>query len=73
MNKAKASIKISNYSGSQTKLAKKIGISKGHLSNILYGVKKAGGVLAVKIDNETNGILSKSLLRPDLWPPEQLD
>lgn len=48
-------------------LSKKLGTSVNHLRHVfLYG-KKVGHEMAMKIERETG--ISKSELRPDIYPP----
>jgi DNA-binding transcriptional regulator YdaS (Cro superfamily) len=53
-------------------LAKRVGTSPEYLWQIATGWndRKAGPAMAQKIDAATGGKISKSELRPDLWPAE---
>ena len=55
--------------GSQAKLAKAAGISQAGISHAKIE-NRVSAELAVIIDKATNGEVSKSDLRPDLWPRE---
>lgn len=46
----------------QTELAIRIGISKGHMSKLVHGLKPPSGKLAVRI-SELTGIPERTLLR----------
>ena len=56
--------------GSEAKLARAIGLSQPTIND----AKHKGRVtarLAAGIHKATNGQVSRSALRPDLWPPEE--
>lgn len=60
------------FAGSEAKLAALAGVSQPAINK----AKQAGRVsaeLAAAIDRVTNGAVSKSDLRPDLWPPASAD
>lgn len=59
--------------GSQPLLAKAIGCSQSKISWLLCQAEKIDADDAVAIDTATGGEVSKSDLRPDLWPPERTD
>jgi DNA-binding transcriptional regulator YdaS (Cro superfamily) len=49
----------------------KLGAAAGFSQNAIWNAKRKGRVsaeLAVGIDRATNGVVSKSMLRPDLFP-----
>lgn len=50
-------------------MAKTIGIDKDYLSSIANGLR-CGAQMAIKIEKGLDGKVSRSELRPDLWPPE---
>jgi DNA-binding transcriptional regulator YdaS (Cro superfamily) len=41
-----------------------------HLHTVLAGSASCSPQLAVKIEHATSGAITRSMLRPDLWPPE---
>lgn len=55
--------------GSQANLAEVLGITQPSVSLLLNHGKEIRAEYAMKIDAATNGVISKELLRPDLWPP----
>ena len=52
--------------GSQAKLARAAGVAQPTLSQAIK-LGKVGPKLAIGIDRATEGYVSKSSLRPDLW------
>ena len=56
--------------GSEAKLAKAVGCSQPAI-NKAKRTARVSAKLAAGIDAATSGQISKSLLRPDLWPLEQ--
>ena len=57
--------------GSRKEAARKLGISEGMVGHIAKGRRNVSPTLAMKIDAETCGQISKSRLRPDLWRDPQ--
>jgi DNA-binding transcriptional regulator YdaS (Cro superfamily) len=58
------------FGGSEAKLASACGVTQ----NAVWAARRAGRVsaeLALKIETATSGKVSRSSLRPDLWPPQQ--
>lgn len=56
--------------GSQSALARLVGVTQGAVNKWVRG----GGVdpvNALRIEAATGGVVSKSDLRPDLWPPQE--
>lgn len=53
--------------GFKSEFAKKLGISKSYLRQIATGYSPMPIYLAKKIEQMTDGIVSKSELRPDVW------
>lgn len=51
-------------------LALKTKTSVVYLRLIMQGHKKAGFKLALRLDKVTNGEVSISILRPDMYPPK---
>lgn len=56
--------------GSETKAAQAAGVSQPTF-NEAKKLGRAGPKLAIGIDRATDGEISKSELRPDLWPPHE--
>lgn len=52
-----------------TELAGLLGCSKGLVSQWATGYRQVGAEWAVKIEEVTDGLINRSELRPDLWPP----
>lgn len=57
-------------SGSQRSLGLIAGVSQPAVCSWLKGVKRPSAISALRIEAATNGEVSRSDLRPDLWPPE---
>lgn len=49
-------------------LASKVGYSAGYLRLVFTGHKKAGFVLAQRLESETKGEVTRAELRPDIYP-----
>ena len=47
--------------------AKKCESSAGHLNNVAYGYKPCGIALAVSIEQQSGGIVTRKVLRKDDW------
>ncbi|MBK5146034.1 transcriptional regulator [Budviciaceae bacterium BWR-B9] len=54
----------------QIDLAKRAKSSPGYLRLIFNGYKKAGYLLAQRIEKETKGIITRATLRPDIYPKQ---
>ena len=54
----------------QGELAGSVGSTPGYLRLVFNGYKKAGFYLAKKLEETTAGIISKSDLRPDIYPKQ---
>lgn len=54
--------------GEQCELAESVGSTHGYLRLVFNGYKKAGFLLAKKIEEMTKGVITKSDLRPDIYP-----
>lgn len=55
--------------GSQGKLARAVGVSQPAINNRLQGKTDVmSGEMAIAIERATDGQVSRSDLRPDLWP-----
>lgn len=55
--------------GSQSELARRIGISQGHLWSWLHRDKKVPAERCAAIERATNGAVSRYALRPDVFGP----
>lgn len=49
-------------------LAQRVGSSAEYLRLIFKGHKKAGFLLARRLEEETNSVITKTELRPDIYP-----
>lgn len=47
--------------------AKRCQTSAGHLKNVAYGYKPCGIALAVSLEAESGGVVSRKRLRPNDW------
>ncbi|EHM39303.1 MULTISPECIES: YdaS family helix-turn-helix protein [Enterobacterales] len=52
----------------RVELAERVGSSAGYLRLVFKGHKKAGFLLARRLEEETHGGVSKTELRPDIYP-----
>ena len=59
---------IATLGGSQSKLAEAIGVSQQQVSKLLRKDQGISAEVALAIHTATDGAVSKSELRPDLWP-----
>lgn len=48
-------------------LAERCGTSVGHINNVMYGYKPCGHELAVALERETHGAVTRRELRPTDW------
>lgn len=53
----------------QSGYAKRAGTTIGYLRKALSKQQKFDGALARRLDEESDGQVSRSELRPDIWPP----
>lgn len=64
-------MKLSDYfktsRGARLGLADKVGRSPAYLTHVATGFRKASAALAIAIEQATDGAVSRSELRPDLW------
>ena len=60
-----------NKLGSQHRLAAAMGCSQAKISWLLLTAKNISGDDALAIDRATDGEISASELRPDIWPTKQ--
>ncbi len=58
---------ISASRGRATELAKRLNVSAAYISQIASGYRKASPVMAVQIEEATNGDVSRKDSRPDDW------
>jgi DNA-binding transcriptional regulator YdaS (Cro superfamily) len=56
----------------RSNLARRVGSSAGYLRLVFTGHKKAGFVLAQRLEVETAGAITKAELRPDIYPTPEL-
>jgi DNA-binding transcriptional regulator YdaS (Cro superfamily) len=56
----------------QAAFAERLGVTQGLVSQWLTGETKLTAERAVQIEEVTAGEVSRSDLRPDLWPPRKL-
>jgi DNA-binding transcriptional regulator YdaS (Cro superfamily) len=57
--------------GSQAKLAKEMGCSQQYISWLLKDAEQISGDMAVAVERATQGAVSRSDLRPDLFVQSQ--
>lgn len=57
--------------GSQKAFAEAIGISQQGVSFLLTDAKNCSTDVAIAIEKATNGEVTRSMLRPDIWPVSQ--
>jgi DNA-binding transcriptional regulator YdaS (Cro superfamily) len=62
---------IALVGGRQTYLAERLGRPQQYVSKLLNREVPISAETAAAIDRITDGEVSKSQLRPDLWPPAQ--
>lgn len=48
-------------------VVERTGTTRGYLKQIAYGNKQASAVIAVSLERETSGLLTRKSLRPDDW------
>ncbi|MET4696118.1 transcriptional regulator [Endozoicomonas lisbonensis] len=58
-------------SGQKKALAREIGSEVSYLRHLAYGRKQPSHSLAKKIETATNKQVTRSDLRPDIYPPEE--
>ena len=46
------------------RFAKDCGVSKGHMSNVVYGFRKASAELAIKIEKRSRGLVRREKVAP---------
>lgn len=49
-------------------LARRLKADYSHLHAVLKGAQTAGPMFAIAIERETEGVIKRGDLRPDLWP-----
>ncbi|WP_174874190.1 transcriptional regulator [Vogesella oryzae] len=54
--------------GARSNLASKVGRSPAYLTHVATGFRRASVNLAIAIEQATDGDVSRSSLRPDVWP-----
>jgi len=60
--------KLILFFGGRTEAATAIGVSASYISMIKKGKRKFSPALAMRVDEKTNGEITKHDLRPDIWP-----
>lgn len=53
--------------GGPREAARRLGVTTGMIYHILSGIRGVSTTLAIKIESDTNGLIPRALLRPDLW------
>lgn len=48
-------------------LARKCGTTRGHLQNVMYGQRPCAAELAVAVEQQTDGAVTRKDLRPNDW------
>lgn len=71
MNSNPFILRAVEVAGSQKKLSMYCGISQQHISGMLNGKRSISANVAIAIEKGTAGIVNRSHLRPDLWPPDR--
>ena len=57
--------------GSQAALARQIGLSQPSVHDLCNGAKSIRAEIALAIEKATDGQVTRSQLRPDLWPRKE--
>ena len=60
--------KLIEFFGGPTALATALGVSYEYVWMLSNNKRQFSPALAMKAERLTNGVVSKSILRPDLWP-----
>lgn len=55
----------------QEALAELLGVTQGLVAHIENGRRKPSAALARIVEQVTDGAVSKSVLRPDIYPPDE--
>ncbi|OOF25068.1 hypothetical protein BZJ19_10135 [Salinivibrio proteolyticus] len=53
-------------------LAEEAGTTASYLRHVMHGRKDAGPKLALRLHTATGGVVNKSVLRPDIYPPSDV-
>jgi DNA-binding transcriptional regulator YdaS (Cro superfamily) len=61
--------KLILFFGGRAEAANAVGVSPSYISMIKSGKRKCSPAFAMRVDDITNGKVSKQELRPDIWPP----
>jgi DNA-binding transcriptional regulator YdaS (Cro superfamily) len=66
-------MKLSEYfstepRGSKVEMAKYLGITATYISLLIHGKRRPSGAMALSIERATQGLVTRSELRPDLYP-----
>ena len=53
--------------GGRAEAARRLGISVGMVGHIEKGIRGISPTVAMKVEADSNGLVSRGQLRPDLW------
>lgn len=53
--------------GGRDEAAKRLGVSVGMVGHILNGIRGVSPRVAMQVEADTKGLISRGQLRPDLW------
>lgn len=53
--------------GGRDEAAKRLGISVGMVGHIVNGIRGVSPRVAMQVEADTNGLIPRGKLRPDLW------
>ena len=70
MNDTAALQRAVAIAGSQTELARRIGLKQAHVWNWLNKARRVPGEAVLAIEAATGGKVTRTELRPDLYPPD---
>lgn len=56
--------------GGQATAAGLLGVSQGLISHLVIGRNGVSPEIAMQIDRLSNGVITRAMLRPDLWGPD---
>lgn len=54
--------------GAKIEMAKYLGITATYISLLIHGKRRPSGAMALSIERATQGLVTRSELRPDLYP-----
>ena len=58
--------------GGRAEAARRLGISVGMVGHIETGIRGISPTVAMRIEADTNGLIPRGQLRPDLWGDTQV-